>query len=467
MRERLVLSSLSVVILATAGLLAPPWALAAPATGVPETWLAPLPTASRGADASALATWWQRFNDPTLERLQDLARRASPDLASAHARLMQARAGQVAAGAALGPQVDASASGLRARPDLATPVLSSANAGLSASWVLDLTGGQRAARDAATARHDAAQAAWHEARVAVAVSVASLYVNLRTCEAQRVLDEAEARSRDSSARLTDQSAHAGLEAVATAWQAQAVAAQTRAALAARTLQCDQQVNALGVLTAEPEAALRAMLAAGHARLPVPAALGVPEVPALALAQRPDVHRAERQVQAAAADVQVQDAERLPRVTLTGSLGSAALRSQGVSLDGPVWSIGPLQVSLPLFDGGRRAAQSDAARAAWDEATTAYAAALRQAVRDVEEALLRLDTGQRRSAELQQALDGYGRAARAVEARLAAGLASALEAEDARRQLLTLQAAELAQRKDMVDAWVALYTALGGGWVPQP
>jgi len=440
------------------------WAQA-PVHQTADAWLAPLPTASRGADATALASWWQRFDDPTLLRLQALARQASPDVASAQTRLMQARSVQVAAGAALRPQVDASASVMRGRPDLTTPLLTSAGVGLNASWLWDLAGGQQAARDAATARQDMAQAAWHEARMSVAVSVASVYTQLRACEAQRMLDEAEARSRDRSAGLVAHAAQVGLDAAAHAWLAQSAAAQARATLVARALQCTQLIQSLSVLTAEPELVLQDVLVAGHGRLPSPGALNVPAVPAQVLAQRPDVYRAERLVQAAASEVMVADAEHQPRVSLTGSLGAGVLRVQGVHLDGPLLSIGPLQASLPLYDGGRREAQSAAARAAWKEATTVYASVLRKAVSEVEEALLRMDAGQRRGRELQHALEGMGLAAKAAEARLVAGMASVLEVEDARRSLLALQAAELAQRKDMVDAWVALYTALGGGWTP--
>lgn len=436
------------------------------ATAVPAQWAAPLPTASRGSDAAALTAWWQRLNDPVLTRLMGWAQQASPDVASARTRLMQARAGSVAAGAALGPQVDAQLSAQRTRPDLATPVLTSASGGLNASWVLDLSGGQRAARDAAGARLDVAQAAWHEARVGVAVNTANLYFNLRACEAQAGLDQAEVVSRETTARVVDQSSRAGLDAAAQARMTDALAAQARATWAARTLQCDQWGHALAALTAVPLPTLRDAVAPGQAQLPAPVGLAVPDVPAAVLAQRPDVYRAERLVQAAAADVKVQDAEHLPRIALAGSLSASGVRTQGASLNGTVWSIGPLQITLPVFDGGRRAAQSDASRAAYDEATTAYAATLRQAVREVEEALLRIHTGQRRSAELQQALAGFESAAVATQARWNAGLANRLELEDARRQVLALQAAELAQRKDTLDAWVALYTALGGGWTPE-
>ena len=432
---------------------------------VPGQWVAPLPTASRGSDAAALTAWWQRLNDPVLTRLMGWAQQASPDLASARTRLMQARAGSVAAGAALGPQVDAQLSAQRTRPDLVTPVLTSASGGLSASWALDLSGGQRAARDAAGARLDVAQAAWHEARVAVAVSTAGLYFNLRACEAQAALDQAEVWSREATARVVDQSSRAGMDASAQARMTEALAAQARATWAARILQCAQGRHALAALTAVPEATLRDALAPGQAQLPAPVGLAVPEVPAAVLAQRPDVFRAERLVQAATADVKVQDAEHLPRIALAGSLSALGVRTQGATTNGSVWSIGPLQITLPVFDGGRRAAQSDASRAAYDEATTAYAATLRQAVREVEEALLRIHTGQQRSAELQQALAGFDAAARAADARWQAGLANRLELEDARRQVLAMQAAELAQRKDTLDAWVALYTALGGGWTP--
>jgi len=155
--------------------------------------------------------------------------------------------------------------------------------------------------------------------------------------------------------------------------------------------------------------------------------------------------------------------RLPRISLAGSLSRAQTRFEGASLTGNLWTVGPLQVSVPLFDAGRRSANVDAARAAYEAATLTYQHQLRKAVREVEDALLRLDSGTRRQADLQRAATGFERVMQATRSRQMAGLASALDAEDARRNWLQAQRAHLDAQREQAAAWIALYRALGGGW----
>jgi outer membrane protein TolC len=156
-----------------------PGAVSAP---VPAQWLAPLPPqvslASQpkqphNASLSDLTQWWQQQGDPLLALLITAAQAVSPTVASARSRIEQSRAARVAAGAALGPTLDASASASRGNAQQsgapgATPIATTTQAGLQAAWEIDLFGGNRASQDAASERLAGAQAQWHDARVSVA-----------------------------------------------------------------------------------------------------------------------------------------------------------------------------------------------------------------------------------------------------------------------------------------------------------
>ena len=120
------------------------------------------------------------------------------------------------------------------------------------------------------------------------------------------------------------------------------------------------------------------------------------MPADVLAQRPDVFSAGRDVAAASAEVGSAQAARYPRLALSGSIGAAQARALGTTVTLDTWSIGPLSLSLPLFDGGRRAANVEAAQARYDEAAALYRAKVRQAVREVEEALVNLQSSRARA-----------------------------------------------------------------------
>jgi NodT family efflux transporter outer membrane factor (OMF) lipoprotein len=452
--------ALAIIVAGCAGLTAPP--PTPPAAEPPTQWQAPLPHDGRTAD---LKRWWEQFDDPLLAQLVAEAQEVSPTLASAASRIEQARAARVAAGAALLPQVDGTASVVRGRQDFVSPLGSMASAGVQAGWELDLFGARRAARDAAQARLAGAEAGWHEARVSVAAEVASAYVGLRACEAQVITTETDARSRAETARLTELAAKAGFQSPATEALSRASAAQARAQLAAQRAQCDVAVKALVALTGQAEPALRTRLAGATSKLPQPAQIAVDAVPAQVLNQRPDLHAAARDVVAASADVSSAQAQRLPRITLAGSISAARFEAAGVSGDGTLWQVGPLAVSLPLFDGGTRRAGVDAAKARHEEAAAIYRARLRGAVREVEEALVQLQSTASRAEDARIAVEGYEASYRAADARFRGGVASLFELEDARRTAATAQSQYIELQREGVAAWIALYRALGGGWTP--
>jgi len=430
------------------------------ANELPAQWQAPLP---HSGELSVMSQWWQQFNDPVLVQLIASAQAVSPSIASAASRIEQSRATRVAAGAALLPALDANASATRGKQDFVSGLTTTASAGVQASWELDLFGGRRAARDAAQARAEGAQVAWHDARVAVAAEVATSYTALRACEAQVGQTQIDARSRSETARLTELSRQAGFEAPASAALARASAAQGNSLLTERRAQCEVLVKGLVALTGVAEPALRAQLAAGAAQVPQPAQLVIASVPAQALAQRPDLLGAERDVIAAAAEVSQAQAARLPRIALAGSLSAARFESSAGNDNGTLWAIGPVTVSLPMFDAGTRRANVDAAQARYVEAGAVYRGKLRTAVREVEEALVALRSSADRSADAQIASEGFATSFRATEARFKGGLASLFELEDARRSALQAQVALIDLQRERSTAWITLYRALGGGW----
>jgi len=442
----------------------------------PAQWHAPLP---HNGTLVNLSQWWQGLNDPLLVQLIDAAQAASPTLASARSRVEQARATRAAAGAALLPTLDASASASRGLSQSTVPPMAATTVqgGLQAGWEIDIFGRNRSAADAAQYRLEGTQALWHDARVSVAAEVANQYFSLRTCERQLVVAQGDARSRGETARLADLSARAGFQAPAEAALARASAAESSARVTQQRALCDLDVKALVALTALPEPQLRQQLAAAPASpmlaSPAPGApagaprpaFAIASIPAQALAQRPDVFNAEREVAAASGDVGTAQADRFPRLTLGGSVGTARIRAGGVSSSMDTWSIGPLALAVPIFDGGRRAAGVDAAQARYDEAVALYRARVRQAVREVEEALVNLQGTAARSDDAVIAVEGYRQSFAATEARYRSGLASLVELEDARRVQLAAETALVSLQRERVAAWIALYRAAGGGWTP--
>jgi multidrug efflux system outer membrane protein len=456
---RLLLACFTALSLSACAVSLPPAAL--PDT-TPPGWYAPLPHNGKLTD---LSRWWQDLGDPLLLQLVEAAQNASPSLASARSRIEQSRAARVQAGAALLPALDATGSAARGLTQPLIPVATSVGANLQASWEVDVFGANRLASEAAQARLEGAQALWHDARVAVAAETANLYYDQRACEKQLAIAQSDAASRAQTSRLTAMSTQAGFSAPATAALARASAAEANNRATQRRALCELDIKAMVAMTGLPEPELREKLATAPDDLAPQAAVAIANLPAQVLSQRPDLLSAQRDVAAASADTGSAQAQRYPRLGLSGSIGLQSYRTSAGSDDFTSWSIGPLTLSIPLFDGGRRLANLQSAQARYDEAASLYRAKVRQAVREVEQALVNLQSTAARSGDAALAYDGYRASLTATESRYAGGLASLVELEDARRSALASADALVVLQRERIQAWIALYRAVGGGWTP--
>jgi outer membrane protein, multidrug efflux system len=455
---------LPVVIALTASLALGGCAISMPPTGVAldvaPQWQAPLP--HEGA-VGTLSQWWQRQGDEVLVELIEAAQAASPSVAQALARVELARASQVAAGAVLLPKLDGSLSASRGVSQPNVPVATVLQAGVQAGWELDLVGANRAVNAAAKAQIAGTQALWHDARVSVAAEVANVYYALSACYQLLEVARSDALSRSETARLAGISERAGFAAPAVAALARASSAQSNANAIQQAAQCDLHIKALVALTALPEQALRQKVDVALAKPAQAAAISLVTVPAQTVAQRPDVFAAERDVAVASVQVGSAQAQRYPRLTLNGSIGALRSSAAGVDTDLTTWSFGPLALTVPLFDAGQRKANVVSAQARYTEAVTVYRSKVRQAVREVEEALVNLQSTDARRADTDAAASGYAESLAATQARYAQGLASLVELEEARRTALVAQSAQMVLSLERNRAWVALYRALGGGF----
>jgi len=183
------------------------------------------------------------------------------------------------------------------------------------------------------------------------------------------------------------------------------------------------------------------------------------LPAEVLLRHPDVVAAERDVAAAWSDIAVARAERLPRIDLAAMLTRQWLRAAGASASTTTWSFGPGLV-LPLFDGGRGAANVDAALARYQASLAGLRVALRLASQDVENALAALQSAQTRLATAGDAADASRTLLVASEAQWREGAISLFELEDARRQFAGAQDSAIAAAQDSGQAWIALVRASG-------
>lgn len=438
------------------------------AADLPATW------AAQGQAVQPDAAWWRSFGDAELNSLVEEALKRNTDIARALARVAQARAQVGIANADRSPQLGLQAEAARVRlsraagavPAGVSATQSQFGLGLQAAYEVDLWSRYATAAQAARADLAAAQADRAAVQVTVAADVARLYFALGALDARTAIQRRALERQGESLRLQTRREQAGVISGYELRQLDAEIAALQAELPSLTQQREQLQTALALLAWRgAREVMDVAITPGTAS--VPAEIVVPAgLPSELLLRRPDLVRAQHRLAAADARVEVARTAAYPSIALTASLGSASSKLSDL-FSGPafVWSVGAA-VAQTLFDGGRREAQTDAARAQRQLALAEWQASLAQAFGDVRDAL-QAQTGTRASAQAQrERIAALERVLGLARSRLRNGVASQLEVLDAERSLLTAQSALVIAEQGQRTALVDLYKSLGGGWQPQ-
>jgi len=434
------------------------------AAPVPASWTAGAANnAPRAAEASTgSSAWWQHFGDPLLTGLVQRSLAEATDVGAATARLRQARAARDLAAAGLRPSIGAGASAQAARSEGA-PVSRQYRAAFDASWEADLWGGGRAGVRAAEADVQASAATLGQTQVTLAAEVAASYIDLRSAQLRLASARTQLASQERTLALTQWREQAGLVTRLDVEQQQTTVAQTRAQLPALQASIEQGMNALAVLAGAAPGALHGRLAAAAA-VPSAATEIALDIPAEVLTRRADVAAASARVQAAAARVDQIDAERLPSLQLSGSIGLSALALSTLGSGAGFASV-LAGLDVPLFDGGRLRARVRAQEAALDEARIDQRAVVLAALQEVEDALVALKGAREQLTHQQAAASAARNAARLAEQRYASGLTDVSNVLLTQRTLLGAEDAVVTGTAALATQQVRLFKALGGGWSP--
>ncbi len=431
----------------------------APPPAMPSGW-----TEQGAADSIALTRdWWRGFGSAELARLIDEALRASPDMAIAAERILQAEAQVRIAGASLFPALSLGAGTSRreTRPEGGSwSGADSSSATLSASYEVDLWGQIAAGKRSAESSLLGTRYDREAVQLTLVAGVANGYFQLlslrgRLAIARRNLEIAEgvlkvvdARVRNGAASKLDLSRQ--LSGVLS----------LQAALPALALQERQTLVALAILVGRQP---QGFDVGGDAVIDLGVPRVAPGLPSDLLVRRPDLASAEAQLAAANANVAVARAALLPSISLSGSAGLASnvlvnfLRSPTAA-----WSLGA-SLLQPIFDGGRLRAQVDGQASRERELVEGYRRSVLAALADVENALAAVGRSAEQEALQAQVVEQSSIALRLAEVRYREGADDLLTLLDAQRTLFQAED-QLAQiRLARLQASVALYKALGGGW----
>jgi outer membrane protein, multidrug efflux system len=453
-----------------------------PDTVVPQQW-AEIPERINTGSADVVQ-WWTTFGDESLNSLIERAARSNKNLQVAQARIREARAQRIIAGAAGLPTLTASGSYTRSsRSSAFSSTLGTGSSlgtgsglvgggasgafdlfqvGLDASWEIDIFGGVRRSVEAATAHLEASQEDWRNTLVTLLGEVATNYFVLRGSQHRLAVARANIKAQQQTVELTQGLLAAGLNSELEVAQARTQLASTEAQVPPLETSITQSIHQLGVLLgSEPETLMRE-LSPERAIPPAPPQVPV-GLPSDLLRRRPDVRRAERQLAAATAQIGVATAGLFPSFSLTGSAGYQSTRGSNLFSSGnQYWSYGP-GINWPFFQGGRVLANIEVQNALQQQALLAYESTVLTALQDVEDAIAAYSNNQVAEVSLTQAANSSRQAAQIARELYQKGLVSFLNVLQSQATLF-LAEDRLAQNDQQVaTTLVGLYKALGGGW----
>ena len=410
--------------------------------------------------------WWEIFQDPQLTRWRanDVS---NQNLKAAEARFQQARALVRFNRAAYYPTVIAGASGAREHLSSHRPLVPVSTPN---QWHRpgdsggcrprsDVFGRLRHTVEAARANAQASAADLEAVRLSLDAELAFDYFEMRTLDAEEQLLLSNVTLFEKALDLTQSRYNGGVASAVDVAQAQTELENTRTQAIDVMVQRSQNEHAIATLIGQPAPTFTSPVAAWNAPPPeIP-----PGVPSELLERRPDIAAAERRVAAANAQVGVARAAYFPIFTLTGSGGfeSTAITTL---IQGPSGFLtAGAAAAVTAFDGGRRRAVSDQARAAYDESVANYRQTVLTAFQEVEDSLAVLRILDDEARAQQAAVAAAEHSLQLSTNRYKGGVVSYLEVTTAQSTALADERAAVDILRRRMTASVSLIKALGGGW----
>ncbi len=405
--------------------------------------------------------WWQLFNDPVLDTLIKKALENNRDLLATAQNVEAARLQLAIQKADLWPQFNYSGSAGRGNFQaikLAEPTNNFSIVG-QASWEIDFWGKLRRMNEAAKAQYLASEYGLNALRLSLITTVATTYFQVMEFNSKVLIAEQTYAIRDSSYQILRQRFESGIIPAIDVNHSRIQKAIAATAIPLYKRYAAQSENLLSVLIGEnPHLIELENKLESYSEIPaIP-----PGIPSDILNRRPDILMAEQQLIAQNALVGAAQAARLPSISLTGMLGLASDDLSTMTSGDPAWNISGSLLG-PIFNWGKNSNRVKAERARTEAAVYQYENTVLNAFREVEDALITIETLKEEEAAIQEHVEAAVEAAQLSGDRYDKGIASYIEFLESQRQAFDAQMSQTGNRQDLLEAYIQLYQALGGGW----
>jgi NodT family efflux transporter outer membrane factor (OMF) lipoprotein len=419
------------------------------------------------SDAARKGNWWELFQDPQLNALEEKVSVSNQTLRAAQDQFLEARAAVRIARSSLFPVVTANLPVSRQRTSQNRPLASPTTPYNYSDFVVsgdlsyeaDVWGSIRKTVETAREQAQASAADLETVRLSLHAELAFDYFTLRGLDAQKALFDSTVAAYEKALDLTESRFQGGVASREDVDLADTQLEQTRAQDIDITSARDQYEHAVAVLIGQPASSFD--LAA--APMPTPPSVTSPGLPSELLERRPDIASAERLVAAANAQVGVARAAFFPTIMLglAGGFETAQFPSWLTASSG-LWSVGA-SAAETVFDAGRRRAVSDQAKASYDQTVANYQQTVLTAFQEVEDSLSDLRVLEDEAKTQDAAVAAAHRALEQSTNRYKGGV-------DTYLTVITAQSAALENERTAVSlvtrrltSEVLLVKALGGGW----
>ena len=416
-------------------------------------------------DSIANLPWWALFQDEELQRLITRALVENKNLKHAVASVEEFQARSRIAWMDFAPNMTVTAnapvfgtlSGFQI-PGFPTPFNYFGQTTLN--WEIDIWGRIRRSTEAARADLMAREENRRAVILTLISAVAQSYFDLLQFDFQLDIAHRALSSWEESVRISRAQLQAGVISRLDLDQFEAERANAAARVAELQRQVIQKENELSVLVGKnPSAIVRGRsLTEQLNRVEVPAGL-----PSELLQRRPDILQAEQTLAAATARIGMAKAARFPKLSLTGFLGVASPALSNLLLSGSEFGVGGLGLAGPLLNAQSLGFEQRAAEAQARQALAQYEQTILVAFKEVDDALIAIQTANDQLKAQQQQVDALHSALRVADLRYQGGITSYVDVLLAKRTLFDAEFSLTAMRRFHLVSIIQLYKALGGGW----
>jgi NodT family efflux transporter outer membrane factor (OMF) lipoprotein len=429
------------------------------------------------ADAALpVVDWWRGFRSSELTTLMDAAQINNLDIAVAMAQIVQADAQVGISGAPLLPSLSGAASAERERLSSQGNVVnvggvsggggnstfSLFNTSLTASYMLDFWGKNRAALYAAEENATASRYNREVVTLTTLVTVANTYFQVMTAQDQLRVTRQNLAAADRILTLIKSQFAGGTASQLDLSQQEALVATQRAAIPPLEVTRDQNIAALAVLVGRAPANV-SIHGGSTNQITVPRV--TPGLPSELLYQRPDVRQAEAQLAASNFSVEVARAAFFPQIQLTGTTGFQSTALASLFTPGAWFYTLTASLTQPIFDGFLLESQLKQAKGVQLQNLQAYRKAVLSAFSDVEKALIALQKFTLQERLQKEVVASSRKAFEVAETQLRGGTVNLITVLQTEQALFTAENTLVLVRLSKLQAAVSLFQALGGGWTP--